>query len=83
MNEANTVFISQELLSKIDQCRGALSREGFLHHCINTFPEREADTAGKEKFVTRADFEEFEYNMKELQRSFIEFMIVSGLELRT
>ena len=83
MNEANASFISQELLRKIDQGRGDLSREGFLHQCINTFLEREADRAGEERFVTRADFEEFEYNMKELQRSFIEFMIVYGLELRT
>jgi len=82
MSEANTVFITEELLSKIDQSRGSLSREDFLGLCIVTFLEREAGAPAEEKFVTREDFEEFEHNIKELERSFIEFLIAYGLELR-
>lgn len=81
MNKADAVLISDDLLSKIDKSRGSLNREDFVGLCIETFLEREAGAPAEANFVTREDFEEFERNIKELERSFIEFLISYGLEL--
>lgn len=83
MNEGNAVLISQELLRKIDQNRGGLSREEFVGLCLDAFLARRRVRITEETYVTREEFEEFQRDIRGLQRSFIDFLITYLLELST
>lgn len=80
-NEEIAISISRELLIKIDQSRGSLSREKFVSLCVDTFLSEGAERAGAERYATIEEFEEFQRKMGKLQGSFIEFLITYGLEL--
>lgn len=83
MNEGNAVLISQELLRKIDRNRGGLSREEFVGLCLDAFLARGGNRTGWNTYVTREEFEEFQRDIRGLQRSFIDFLITYLLELST
>jgi len=83
VNEGNAVLISQELLGKIDRNRGGLSREEFVGLCLDAFLARGGNRAGGNTYVTREEFEEFQRDIRGLQRSFIDFLITYLLELST
>lgn len=78
MDQEIAIIISPELLSRIDGSRGHLSREEFISQCVEAFAPGGGDNV---PYATREDFEEFQSKIRNLERSFIEFMIRHGLEL--
>jgi hypothetical protein len=93
MPEKRMLILDEEILDKIDEYRGDLSRAEFLDVCINTCLEETEPgprrSVGKEKayatpaYATKEDLDEFKSGIKDLLRAFLDFYISFGLDLGT
>ena len=85
MSEKRMLVVDADLVGKIDENRGELSRTEFVDLLIEgRLREREDGAKGsvqKDDVVTREEFREFQEGAKELLRSFLDFFINYGLEL--
>jgi hypothetical protein len=85
MAEKRMLVVDADLLKKIDDNRGDLSRSEFIDLLIEgQLREREEGTKGVSRdddIVTREEFVQFQEGAKELLRSFLDFFINYGLEL--
>jgi hypothetical protein len=90
------LVVSEELIKKIDENRGDLSRAEFTDFCIDSLlaeeqvkgergvPEKEVGWSQLPQagaYVSREDFEEFKQSIKDLLKAFIDFFTSYGLEL--
>jgi len=80
MTEKRMLIVDSELLEKIDQNRGDMSRTEFLKFLIDSQLGEEEKTSARE-YVSREEFEEFAQGMKDLLRRFLDFFISYGMEL--
>ena len=85
MSEKRMLVVDADLVRKIDENRGELSRSEFIDLLIEG-QLREKGENGKhpakwEDVVTREEFVQFQEGAKELLRSFLDFFINYGLEL--
>ncbi len=78
MSERRMLIVDAELVKKIDDNRGDLSRSEFIDFLINNQLEEESK---RHDGVSREEFHQFQEGTKELLRSFLEFFISYGLEL--
>lgn len=78
MAEKRMLIVDAELVKKIDENRGDMSRSEFLHFLIDNQLKEEGK---KQDLVTREEFHQFQEGTKELLRNFLEFFISYGLEL--
>jgi len=78
MADKRMLIIDAELVRKIDENRGDMSRSEFLSFLIDS-PLKE--DIGRENYVDKEEFYQFAQGMKELLRNFLEFFISYGLEL--
>jgi len=78
MSEKRMLIVDAELVKKIDDNRGDLSRSEFLRFLIDSHLKEEIK---KSDVVTREELQQFEEGIKELLRNFLEFFISYGLEL--
>lgn len=85
MSEKRMLVVEADLLRKIDENRGDLSRSEFIDLLIEgQLKEREEGVkaaAPVDDVVTREEFVQFQEGAKELLRSFLDFFINYGLEL--
>jgi len=85
MSEKRMLVVEADLLRKIDENRGDLSRSEFIDLLIEgQLKEREEGaktSAPADDIVTREEFVQFQEGAKELLRSFLDFFINYGLEL--
>jgi len=82
MSEKRMLIVDDELLRKIDENRGDMSRVEFISFIINN--QLGADGSGEptsHKYVDREEFQEFSQGMKDLLRRFLDFFISYGMEL--
>lgn len=87
MSEKRMLVVDADLVGKIDENRGELSRSEFIDLLIEG-QLRDKEDGGKKKaapadddVVTREEFRQFQEGAKELLRSFLDFFINYGLEL--
>jgi len=78
MSERRMLIVDAELVKKIDENRGDLSRPDFLNFLIDSRLKEETKKPGG---VTREEFAQFQEGTRELLRSFLQFFISYGLEL--
>jgi len=78
MSEKRMLIVDDELVKRIDDNRGDLSRSEFIDFLIDSRLEGESK---RQNGVTREEFCQFEQGMKEMLRSFLDFFISYGLEL--
>ena len=78
MAEKRMLIIDAELVRKIDENRGDMSRTEFLNFLIDN--QLQADT-GRDNYIAKEEFDQFAQGMKELLRNFLEFFLSYGLEL--
>lgn len=78
MAEKRMLIVDAELVRKIDENRGDMSRSEFLDFLIDS-PLKE-DT-GHENYVDKEEFYQFAQGIRELLRNFLEFFLSYGLEL--
>jgi hypothetical protein len=78
MTEKRMLVVDAELLRKIDENRGDMSRSEFLGFLIDSQLEEGID---HDNYINKEEFYQFAQGMKELLRNFLEFFISYGLEL--
>lgn len=76
--ENQILVLPAELVQKIDRNRGDLSRAAFLSFLIDARLKGEPPEGS---FATKEELEELGRSTKELLRSFLDFMVVYGMEL--
>jgi hypothetical protein len=84
MTDKRMLIVDEEILTKIDQNRGDMSRAEFISFLINSQlgeSESESATAITPQYVDREEFQEFAQGMKDLLKRFLDFFISYGLEL--
>lgn len=79
MTEKRMLIVDSELLEKIDQNRGDMSRTEFLKFLIDSHTEAKEVMPDK-KYLEKAEFEEFTREMKELLRRFLDFFMSYGMQ---
>lgn len=79
MSEKRMLIVDAELVKRIDENRGDLSRTDFVNFLIDgrLKEETKASPAG----VTREEFHQFQEGTKELLRNFLQFFLSYALEL--
>ena len=77
MTEKRMLILPSDLVQKIDDNRGDVSQEEFINFLITSRLEQKSTD---EKYVTKEAIGEFEQEIKDLLRSFLEFFISYGLE---
>jgi hypothetical protein len=80
MSEKRMLIVDAELVKKVDDNRGDMSRSDFINFLIES-QLNEKGASKKQDGVTREDFHQFQEGTKELLRNFLEFFISYGLEL--
>jgi hypothetical protein len=82
MTDKRMLIVDEEILNKIDENRGDMSRAEFIQFLIdNQLGEEESATAIATQYVNREEFQEFTQGMKDLLKRFLDFFISYGLEL--
>ena len=85
MAEKRMLVVDADLVAKIDENRGELSRSEFIDLLIEgqllEKGENGKQPAKRDDVVTREEFVQFQEGAKELLRSFLDFFINYGLEL--
>jgi hypothetical protein len=81
MSEKRMLIVDDELLSKIDENRGELSRVEFINMLIDNQLEEKGEALSANQFVSKEEYQEFTQGMKDLLRRFLDFFISYGLEL--
>ena len=85
MSEKRMLVVDADLVRKIDENRGELSRTEFIDLLIEGQLLEKGENGRKpvqpEDVVTREEFVQFQEGAKELLRSFLDFFINYGLEL--
>ena len=90
MSEKRMLVVDADLVKKIDENRGELSRSEFIDLLIEgqlldkedgSKSRASAEAEVEDDAVTREEFIQFQEGAKELLRSFLDFFINYGLEL--
>ncbi len=81
MSEKRILIVDTELLARIDQNRGDMSRSEFIDFLINSQLGEDADSASSNQYVSKEEYQEFSQGMKDLLRRFLDFFISYGVEL--
>ncbi|MCD6599872.1 MAG: hypothetical protein J7L19_04830 [Dehalococcoidia bacterium] len=78
MAEKRMLIVDAEMIGKIDDNRGDMSRSEFINFLIGS---RLEGANGSHNGVSREEMQQFQEGTKELLRKFLEFFISYGLEL--
>jgi hypothetical protein len=84
MTEKRMLIVDEDVISKIDQNRGDMTRSEFITFLINSQLSESvsADSnLNSVNYVEREEFQEFAQGMKDLLRRFLDFFISYGMEL--
>jgi hypothetical protein len=81
MTEKRMLIVDDELLKKIDENRGDMSRVEFINFLINDQLVGGEGGAVSQQYISREEFQEFAQGMKDLLRRFLDFFLSYGLEL--
>ena len=72
------LIVDTELLKKIDENRGDMSRADFINLLIDSQLKEEPVS---HNYITKEEFQQYERGIKDLLRNFLEFFLSYGLEL--
>jgi hypothetical protein len=84
MSEKRMLIVENELLQKIDENRGEMSRSEFIAFLLSNQIGEDSQSpavANQNQYITREEYQEFALGMKDLLRRFLDFFISYGLEL--
>jgi hypothetical protein len=82
MSEKRMLIVDTDLLLKIDDNRGEMSRSEFIAFVLeNQLNDVSPASNPDNQYVTREEYQEFALGMKDLLRRFLDFFISYGLEL--
>lgn len=81
MSDKRMLIIDVELLRKIDENRGDMSRSEFINYVIDSLLGDNIEVKQQANYITKEEFSQFEEGIKQLLRNFLEFFISYGVEL--
>lgn len=81
MSEKRMLVVDEDLLKKIDENRGEMSRIEFINFLISNQLEEQDGAVTSNQYVSKEEYQEFAQGMKDLLRRFLDFFISYGLEL--
>ena len=77
MGDYAVLSLSPEIMKVIDRSRGQLSRSEFLNCVVRSWCLEQCTT---QRYITQSEVREFEEEIKELLRGFLEFVVSYGLD---
>jgi len=75
------LIVDSEVMEKLDENRGDLSRSEFINFLINNQLGENSESITSNQYVSKEEYQEFTQGMKDLLRRFLDFFISYGLEL--
>ena len=82
MTDNKILVMPADLVKKIDDNRGDVSRAEFIEAMINNLVKEQHETKESAvQYVTREELSSFQQDMKQLLKSFLDFFVSYGLEL--
>jgi len=78
MPEKRMLIVDAEVARKVDENRGDMNRSDFVNFLIDSCL---TEDSGKQNYITKEEFNQFQEGTRELLRNFLEFFISYGLEL--
>jgi len=78
MTEKRMLIVDSEVVRRVDENRGDMSRSDFVNFLINSCLKEDSK---KQNYITKEDFSHFQQGTRELLRNFLEFFVSYGLEL--
>ncbi|MFC2047763.1 hypothetical protein ACFLTK_05795 [Chloroflexota bacterium] len=81
MSDKRMLIVDTEVVSKVDENRGDMSRSEFLNYLIENQLKEDTENQSSVNYVDKEEFRQFALGMKEVLRNFLEFFISYGLEL--
>ncbi len=78
MSEKRMLIVDAEVVKKVDENRGDMNRSDFINFLIGSCLKEDS---GKQNYITKEEFNQFQQGTRELLRNFLEFFISYGLEL--
>ena len=80
MSDRRIMVLPAELVVKVDENRGDMSRAEFIDLLLDSHLGNDSEEE-IQQLVTRESLADFEIGIKELLRNFMEFFITYGLEI--
>lgn len=81
MADKRMLIVDAEVLRKMDENRGDMSRSEFINYLIDSRLEEDVESQKFVDYVDKQEFYQFTQGIKELLRNFLEFFLSYGLEL--
>lgn len=81
MGDKRMLIVPAELIRKIDENRGDMSRAEFIDFLINSQLEETKEKAKEQEYVTKKEMRVFQEDVKNLLRRSLDFFVSYGLEL--
>jgi hypothetical protein len=81
LTDSKILVVPADLVKKIDDNRGDVSRAEFLEALIDNLVKEKSEPEDATKYATREELSSFEQDMKQLLKSFLDFFVSYGLEL--
>ena len=78
MSDKRMLIVDAEVVRKVDENRGDMNRSDFINFLIDSCLKEDP---GKQNYITKEDFSQFQQGTRELLRNFLEFFVSYGLEL--
>ncbi len=78
MPEKRMLIVDAEVVRKVEENRGDMNRSDFIDFLIDSCLTEES---GKQNYITKEEFNQFQQGTRELLRNFLEFFVSYGLEL--
>ncbi len=78
MSDKRMLIVDAEVVRKVDENRGDMNRSDFINFLINNCLKEDS---GKQNYITKEEFNQFQQVTRELLRNFLEFFVSYGLEL--
>ena len=78
MSEKRMLIVDAEVVRKVEENRGDMNRSDFINFLIDSCLKEDS---GKQNYITKEEFGQFQQGTRELLRNFLEFFISYGLEL--
>ena len=72
MSEKRMLIVNAEVMRKVDENRGDMNRSDFIDFLIGSCLKEDS---GKQDYITKEEFNQFQQGTRELLRNFLEFFI--------
>jgi len=81
LNDNKILIVPADLVKKIDDNRGDISRAEFIDALIENIVSEKPESKGAPVYATKEEMAVFQQDMKQLLKSFLDFFMSYGMEM--